>query len=211
MRLLSTSSSRTSLLPVPYATVRLLLFGAALIGLVGCSSPDGRDSEAGDAIQAEVEQQIEELNAMRSSLAQTVTEPDVDKETFARVCKPVGQRAQEIAAENNWVVQQLAARNRNPDHGLDEEAREVYERFEEEPELVHVWRETRFDGTLGRRYFRRITVEKSCLACHGPKEERPDFVKEGYPEDKAYGFEAGDLRGLYAVFVPDSLRASIDE
>ncbi|MFO8099786.1 MAG: hypothetical protein R6T83_09240 [Salinibacter sp.] len=33
--------------------------------------------------------------------------------------------------------------------------------------------------------------------------ERPDFVKEGYPDDRAYGFEPGDLRGIYAVFVPD--------
>jgi hypothetical protein len=49
-----------------------------------------------------------------------------------------------------------------------------------------------------------ITVQPSCLACHGPKDERPAFVKKDYPEDRAYGFEDGDLRGIYAVFVPDT-------
>jgi hypothetical protein len=47
-------------------------------------------------------------------------------------------------------------------------------------------------------------VQPSCLACHGPKDERPAFVKKDYPEDRAYGFEDGDLRGIYAVFVPDT-------
>lgn len=188
----------------PLPSARIALVSVVLIGLVGCSSPEEQDSE--DAMRADVEQHIEDLDAMRSNLAQTVTEPDVDRETFARVCRPVGQRAQEIAAENNWVVQQLAERNRNPNNELDEEAREVFERFKADPELRHLWRETRFDGTAGQRYFHRITVEESCLACHGAREDRPDFIKEGYPEDRAYGFEAGDLRGLYSVFVPDSLR-----
>ena len=43
----------------------------------------------------------------------------------------------------------------------------------------------------------------ACLACHGANDARPEFVKQGYPEDKAFDFEVGDLRGLYSVFVPD--------
>ena len=69
---------------------------------------------------------------------------------------------------------------------------------------MDLWGRTRRGETDGWRYARRITVQPSCLACHGPKDQRPDFVKTGYPDDRAYGFEAGDLRGLYAVFVPDS-------
>jgi hypothetical protein len=47
-------------------------------------------------------------------------------------------------------------------------------------------------------------VQPSCLACYGPKDERPAFVKKDYPEDRAYSFEDGDLRGIYAVLVPDT-------
>jgi hypothetical protein len=63
---------------------------------------------------------------------------------------------------------------------------------------------TTFKGQAGTRYFRRITVEPACLACHGKREARPEFVKKNYPQDKAFGFAAGDLRGVYSVFIPDS-------
>jgi len=141
---------------------------------------------------------------MRESLAATIDTPAVDKSTFQRVCKPVGKRAKEIGAENGWVVQQLAEKYRNPAHKLDAEARELHEQFADSPELTDTWIRAVRDNTEGWRYARRITVQSSCLACHGPKEERPAFVKKGYPEDRAYGFEAGDLRGLYSVFVPAS-------
>jgi hypothetical protein len=45
-------------------------------------------------------------------------------------------------------------------------------------------------------------VESSCLACHGARDARPAFVKESYPQDKAFAFKAGDLRGAYSVFLP---------
>jgi hypothetical protein len=35
------------------------------------------------------------------------------------------------------------------------------------------------------------------------KADRPEFVKAGYPDDRAYSFESGELRGRYAVLVPD--------
>lgn len=34
--------------------------------------------------------------------------------------------------------------------------------------------------------------------------ERPTFVKNGGPDDRAYGFFEGDLRGIHSLFVPDT-------
>ncbi len=54
----------------------------------------------------------------------------------------------------------------------------------------------------GRGYYRYsapIYVEKACLACHGAKDKRPAFIVKKYPEDKAYGFKEGDLRGIISV------------
>jgi hypothetical protein len=152
-----------------------------------------------------VEQAIASLNKMRESLAATIDTPTVDKSTFERVCKPVGQRAKQISAERGWVVQQLAEKYRNPAHKLDAEAQELHEQFAKSPDLTDTWIRTVRNGRVGWRYARRITVQSSCLACHGPKQQRPDFVKKGYPNDRAYGFEVGDLRGLYSVFVPTPL------
>lgn len=148
--------------------------------------------------------EIERLNNMRSSLAATFEKQGVpaDKETFQRVCKPVGMEMKGVANENGWKIVQMAEKYRNPEHKLDEEAKSIFERMEEDGSLMGTWINAEMDGQAGIRYFRRISVESSCLACHGGKESRPEFIKQGYPEDRAYGFETGDLRGVYSVFIP---------
>lgn len=185
---------------------RVLLAG--LLVLAGCGGGSASDNATADAppapLKEDVEQTIASLNEMREALAATIDTPTVGKATFERVCKPVGQRAQQISAERGWAVQQLAKKHRNPAHALDEEARRLYKQFANSPDLTDTWIRTARDGRKGWRYARRISVESSCLACHGPKEQRPDFIKTGYPDDRAYGFAEGDLRGLYSVFVPTS-------
>ena len=181
----------------------LLAFPVLSTGCGGAES-DSASQTPPDSIRQDVEQTIASLNDLRESLAATIDTPTVDKSTFKRVCKPIGQRAKQISANRGWVVQQLAKKYRNPAHTLDEEARRFHKQFAESPELTDIWIETVRNGQEGWRYARRITVQSSCLSCHGAKEQRPDFIKKGYPDDRAYGFEEGDLRGLYTVFVPQS-------
>jgi phage gp36-like protein len=64
------------------------------------------------------------------------------------------------------------------------------------------WDSETIDSQQGTRYYRRINVESSCLACHGCKNARPQFVKDKYPQDLAFDFNVGDLRGMYSVFIP---------
>lgn len=75
--------------------------------------------------------------------------------------------------------------------------------FEQHPELMGFWQEETICGQKGTRYYRRIDVKASCLACHGAKGARPEFIKEKYPQDLAYNFKEGDLRGMYSVFIPE--------
>lgn len=161
------------------------------------------DERPPPGVMAQVVESIEGLDRMRSGLAASIAQGDgpVDRTTFANVCRPVGQRAAELSAENPWTVQQMAVRYRNPAHDADPEARAIHRLLKEQPEVQAIWTRSRRDGTEGYRYFRRITVEPSCLACHGAEADRPAFVTEQYPDDRAFGFEAGDLRGVYSVFV----------
>ena len=193
---------------------RSLVFLSAALVLIGCGSSDSDGDDGArtstsasevppDSIKQRVEREIEALNNMRESLASTIDTPAVGKATFKRVCKPVGQRAKKMAKANGWTVQQLAKKYRNPAHEPDAEARRLHEQFAEKPEQTDTWIRTVRKETPGWRYARRIPGQPSCTACHGSKENRPDFVKKGYPDDRAYGFEPGDLRGIYAVFVPD--------
>lgn len=149
---------------------------------------------------ADAVQEMESLDAMRSSLASTLegTDEKPTLETFKEVCKPVGMRAKQLSQEKPWNVKQVAAKYRNPAHEPTTREAIALEKFANNPELFGFW-ETTPEETF---YYRRINVEASCLKCHGAKAERPDFVKERYPQDKAYDFEVGDLRGMYRVLLP---------
>ncbi len=180
------------------AVVTTLALGAVTIGFSAYRRAQKPDEPAiGDVVR-----EIEALGAMRSGLAASFAgEPD--QETFARVCIPVGAKAKTLAMENGWKIAQLAERYRNPEHRLDYEALRVFKMMEDDAGLMGLWIKTEMDGAPGSRYFRRIDVEPACLACHGPKASRPQFVRDGYPDDRAYGFEVGDLRGLFSVFIAD--------
>ena len=155
---------------------------------------------------AKAVQEIEQLDLLRSGLASTLegqTEAPT-KETMKEVCRPVGMKAMELSQENGWQVKQIATKYRNPAHSPDTpHARMALAQFEQHPELMGFWETATIDGQIGTRYYRRINVEASCLACHGQQDQRPQFVKDGYPQDLAYDFNVGDLRGMYAVFIPD--------
>ena len=185
-----------------YARVVILVLSTFLVlPAVADAQADDRPSPES---MAQVVESIEFLDRLRSTLAESLLESDeeVDEETFGRVCRPVGQQAARLSRENPWTVGQMAVRYRNPGHQADDQARTIHRLMEDRPDLQAVWVHSQREGSRGYRYFRRITVEQSCLACHGAREERPEFVRERYPEDRAFGFEAGDLRGVYSVFVP---------
>lgn len=150
---------------------------------------------------SEAVQEIELLDGMRSSLASTLkgTDEKPTLETFKEVCKPVGMRAKQLSQEKTWDVKQVAEKYRNPAHAPTAREAIALEKFAENPDLFGFW-ETTDQETF---YYRRINVEATCLKCHGPKAERPDFVKQRYPQDQAYDFEVGDLRGMYRVVLPE--------
>ncbi len=182
-----------------------LILTGLLLAACGTKPGDGElKDEDLSAQHLQVMDYVDELDAMRSGLAQTIGDAQPDRATFQAVCKPVGERARQLSEETGWTVRQLAVKYRNPDNKADELAAQLIERFEEAPELQNVWERGYRDEEPGWRYFQKIQVEPSCLACHGDRDARPSFVVDAYPEDRAYGFSAGDVRGVYSVFVPDS-------
>lgn len=191
-------------------SVRLLSRTAAVAVALLCGAPadaaaqrEPRPAPPEGAIARAV-REVEALDALRSSLARSFAAGGIaaTESTFAQVCKPVKAQAMRVAQEQGWMIAQLAERHRNPDNAPDAEARRVERDMQRDPALVSVVRTTTYKGKAGTRYFRRITVEPACLACHGRREARPAFVRQQYPGDKAHGFAAGDLRGVYSVFLP---------
>lgn len=131
-------------------------------------------------------------------------------ETMKQVCRPVGMRAMQLSQENGWQVEQIATKYRNPAHAPDgPQAQMALAKFEQDAHLMGFWDREIKAGEAGTRYYRRINVEASCLACHGLKERRPQFVESNYPQDLAYNFRVGDLRGMYSVFIPDDVKQAV--
>jgi len=194
---------------------RILMLGIAFIwaiGLNGAIAPTAQANTSPDQLAKAVEA-IENLDALRSGLASTLegkTEPPT-AETMKTVCKPVGMEAKRIAQTEGWQLRQVSQKYRNPEH-RPQNATELaaLEQFSANSELQGLWQRGQVNGQPGTHYFRRINVSPGCLACHGQKSRRPQFVANNYPEDLAYDFKPGDLRGMYATFIPD-LTAALNE
>ncbi|MCP9834202.1 DUF3365 domain-containing protein [Cyanobium sp. Aljojuca 7A6] len=186
----------------------MVLLGALLLTLSPPAAQADAPVEPTTLAKAVVE--MEQLDRMRIALASTLEgrseEPTMD--TMKEVCKPVGMKAAAIGEENGWQVRQVAAKFRNPDHApASAQEREVIDLFHRQPAITGLWQPATAEQGAGVNYYRRINVEPSCLACHGTKASRPAFVKQNYPADRAFDFKAGDLRGMYAVFIPELQQA----
>ena len=53
------------------------------------------------------------------------------------------------------------------------------------------------------RYAQPIYVTKACLKCHGKPEEAPPEVIAKYGDQRAFGYQEGDVRGIISVNLPD--------
>ncbi len=201
----TTSLQRLARLALP--TLLLMLVGVGLltarpgIALAAEASPPVDSAGLAKAVVA-----MEQLDQMRISLASSLDgrseEPTI--ETMKEVCKPVGMRAITIGKENGWQVRQVASKYRNPDHApANAQERQVIDLFRRHPEINGLWEPAVAEQGAGLNYYRRINVEPSCLACHGSKASRPAFIKASYPDDKAFDLPVGELRGMYAVHLPE--------
>jgi hypothetical protein len=183
---------------VKAGTFALILWAVCLL------TPTLAQTDARDLSQAV--EAIEQLELLRHSLASSLEDSTLPAtaETFKEVCRPVGMQAQQLSQKYGWQVKQISFKYRNPDHAPDTlHSRVALAHFERDSELMGFWDRETIKGQGGSRYYRRITVEPSCLACHGAKAMRPAFIQEKYPQDLAFDFKPGDLRGMYAVFLPD--------
>ncbi|MFN8792534.1 MAG: DUF3365 domain-containing protein [Bdellovibrionales bacterium] len=169
------------------------------VGLLGL----GLASPALSASLSDALVKLDEINALRESLASTLDpkRETISEETFKRVCAPVGLALKSWAQENGIEARQISDRFRNPLHEAKGRDLSILREFKKNPERTHVVEERIVAGVPGWQLYRRIVVRESCLHCHGHQGSRPEFIKSKYPQDKAHSFKAGDLRGLYSVWL----------
>jgi Protein of unknown function (DUF3365) len=113
-----------------------------------------------------------------------------------------------VSEETGFEIGRTALRVRNPENVPDTWEIAMLERFSKqlasgadqktlEAYDVSVTKE----GQKLFRYMRPIMMVESCLACHGgavAQDVRSEIARI-YPEDKAVGFNIGDLRGAFTL------------
>lgn len=136
------------------------------------------------------------LNIYRESLSHGIdTTKPITKNVFKVTCMPVGKRIKKLKIKKGITVKQVSHKNRNQKNSVPSKFSSYYQEFVNTAKLDH-----KIINVENHKYaLKRITVQESCLACHGSKESRPKFVKKKYSKDKAHSFKAGDLRGIYII------------
>lgn len=116
----------------------------------------------------------------------------------------------EMSLANGENVSRVSLRNRNPGNVPNDWQETVLIEFEnrkqagEDPSTL-TWHEVaETDRGLEFRFMKAIPTAPLCLQCHGANIAPPVAGKlaELYPNDRATGFEVGDLRGAFVVTRP---------
>ncbi|MFN3689873.1 MAG: DUF3365 domain-containing protein, partial [Fimbriimonadales bacterium] len=131
-------------------------------------------------------------------------------ERGVQVCAQVAQSlTRQVGREQGVQIRRVSLKNRNPRNAPDAWERQVLQHWERDlkqgKEIGEVaeWRTER-NGRV-YRYMRPIKVAMPlCLECHGTqiKPEVRRLIRERYPNDKATGYQLGDLRGAFSVKIP---------
>jgi len=177
-----------------------ILFIISLLSIPVHAQDEAAGKKAGATSAAE------EIIQMRSNLAQTFIKPDMEitEDTFKNVCGAVARRVKEIMEKEGFKIRHAALKYRNPVNAATPDEISILETFDRNREIKGQWDLTETDGRKFQRYMKPIFVEDACLACHGPKDKRPQFIVDKYPEDRAYEFKTGDLRGMVEVMFPEN-------
>lgn len=114
-------------------------------------------------------------------------------------------------------LKRVSEHHRNPVNAPDAAEVRALRHFEdalaESGSLPEDWVQQTATGEL--RYYRPLVIAEPCLACHGNADSLDPAVAEAiaerYPDDRATGYEIGDLRGVVRVTVsPDRIGLTED-
>ncbi len=120
--------------------------------------------------------------------------------------------AREASAESGWAIRRVSLRNRNPAALPDAWERAVLEDFDrraaagENPAALERGETIVEHDQPVYRYMRALPTQELCLACHGTAQRISPAVRaqlaELYPDDRATGYEVGDIRGALTLRRP---------
>ena len=129
-----------------------------------------------------------------------------------RVCNTVAPAIAMKHSENSgWDVARTSLKLRNPNNAPDAWEADVLQQFEERrargesPDTLAYSEIVEEDGEKYYRFMKGIVMppleEMPCLKCHGENldPETATILDDLYPQDKARGYKAGQVRGAFTL------------
>ena len=118
--------------------------------------------------------------------------------------------AETASTASGWSVRRTSLKLRNPGNAPDAWELAVLRDFEvrkaagEDPGTLDHAEIVVGDGQRTFRYMKAIPTQPVCIVCHGTSiaPEVTARLDDLYPEDRARGFEVGDIRGAFSIAQP---------
>jgi hypothetical protein len=172
---------------------------------------------AGDDADPRVESAVVEARVAAQELAaqlKGLLQEELARGGFDGAIAVCAEVAQEKTAEYRETfkndIRRVSLRRRNPANEPDDYERAVLESFDRlpadaRPKAEH-WEVVTDDGQESLRYLKPLVTGALCLTCHGDRASMAPAVTEAldehYPDDRATGFDVGDVRGAITIRIP---------
>ncbi|HQY28816.1 MAG TPA: DUF3365 domain-containing protein [Burkholderiaceae bacterium] len=129
------------------------------------------------------------------------------------VCRDKAPEMARAASERSgWNVRRASLRNRNPKGVPDTWERVALERFDAQAAagvaapMLETYQVVSENGRQMFRYAKALPTQSLCVQCHGPVDKLSEPVKAKlralYPNDRATGYEPGQIRGALFLKKP---------
>lgn len=126
------------------------------------------------------------------------------------VCRDKAPAMAKALSEAKGVqIRRVSLKNRNPKAVPDAWEKTVLEEFDRQAaaggniDLLEKTGITQENGKTVYRYMKALPTQAACLQCHGDetkiKAETRNRLQELYPDDKATGYSAGQIRGAITI------------
>ena len=122
------------------------------------------------------------------------------------------QMAKAASEKTGWAIRRVSLKNRNPKAIPDAWEKAALEEFDrraaagEKPTGLEKGELLTVGGQQVYRYMRALPTQDLCLQCHGTPERVSPAVQarlhELYPDDKAVGYSAAEIRGAITIRKP---------
>jgi len=117
------------------------------------------------------------------------------------------QIAEKVNLEEGVTIGRTSLKVRNPDNKPNDWEKQSLEEFElrkANGEALGSINATQFDGDVFT-YMKPIPMMGMCASCHGSNISKPLYthIQKFYPDDKAIGYEPGEIRGAFVVKIAE--------